>query len=386
MAEKILVVDDDLDSLKLIGLLLQRQGYEVVAAPGGREGLAMAKVKTPDLILLDVMMPNMDGYEVCRQLRIDPELTHIPVIMFTAKTQISDKVAGFEAGADDYLTKPTHPAELASRIRASLVRSATIRSVVLEHAQGKVIALLGVMGGTGTTTLAVNLSIALAKAGQNVILADMNPGMGAVGLQLGYPQQDGLSQLLKQALEELSKEQLEMRLTEYASGMRLLLSAYNPMEAAASPSVMHIERITSLLPQMADLAILDLGNGIGDACLQALAQADQVILCLSPRRNSVAMAQTLFDHMRQRGIHPNRVGVAFVNTTPSLPASSARQAKEQLQLPVLGSIEPAPELAIASLEREQPMVMLQPSSPTTRQFRELGQRILAKLAQEIPVE
>ena len=98
------------------------------------------------------------------------------------------------------------------------------------------------------------------------------------------------------------------------------------------------------------------------------------------------MAQVLFHHMKLLGIHPDRVGVAFVNTTPSLPASSVIQAKEQLQLPVLGSIEPAPELAIAAIERERPMVMLQPSSPTTRQFRKLGQRILANLAQDIPME
>ena len=123
MAETILVIDDDLDSLKLIGLLLQRQGYEVAAAPSGSEGLEMARSETPDLILLDIMMPTMDGYEVCRRLRSDPQLTHIPVIMFTAKTRVDDKVAGFEAGADDYLTKPTHPAELASRIRTLLTRS-----------------------------------------------------------------------------------------------------------------------------------------------------------------------------------------------------------------------------------------------------------------------
>jgi hypothetical protein len=98
------------------------------------------------------------------------------------------------------------------------------------------------------------------------------------------------------------------------------------------------------------------------------------------------MAQALFHHMKRRGVHPDRVGVAFVNTTPSLPASSAIQAKEQLQLPVLGSIKPAPELAIAAIEQERPMVMLQPSSPTTKQFRELGQRILVSLAQDIPME
>ena len=120
MAEKILVVDDDLDSLKLIGLMLQRNGYEVIAANAGSQALARALSDHPDLIILDVMMPDMNGYEVSRRLRKNPTTQNIPIIMFTAKTLIDDKVAGFEAGADDYLTKPTHPAELASRVKAIL--------------------------------------------------------------------------------------------------------------------------------------------------------------------------------------------------------------------------------------------------------------------------
>ena len=114
MAEKILIVDDDIDSLKLIGLMLQRQGYEISAASAGGQAINKAAAENPDLIILDVMMPDMDGYEVCRRLRADTTTQHIPIIMFTAKTLVDDKVSGFEAGADDYLTKPTHPAELAA--------------------------------------------------------------------------------------------------------------------------------------------------------------------------------------------------------------------------------------------------------------------------------
>src|SRR5512139_1657118 len=96
MAEKILIVDDDIDSLKLIGLMLQRQGYEITAANAGAQALAKAAAETPELIILDVMMPDMDGYEVCRRLRADARTRGIPVIMFTAKTLVDDKVAGFE--------------------------------------------------------------------------------------------------------------------------------------------------------------------------------------------------------------------------------------------------------------------------------------------------
>jgi DNA-binding response OmpR family regulator len=109
MPEKILIIDDDVDTLRLVGLMLQRQGYQISAAPNGSQGLTKALEERPDLILLDVMMPDMDGYEVTRRLRKNPATATIPILMFTAKTQLDDKVTGFEVGADDYLTKPTHP-------------------------------------------------------------------------------------------------------------------------------------------------------------------------------------------------------------------------------------------------------------------------------------
>ena len=114
----ILIVDDDLDTLRLVGLMLQRQGYQISAATNGQQGLDKAFEEDPDLILLDLMMPDMDGYEVTRRLRQNPSTTSTPILMFTAKTQLDDKVAGFEVGVNDYLTKPTHPSELQARVKA----------------------------------------------------------------------------------------------------------------------------------------------------------------------------------------------------------------------------------------------------------------------------
>ncbi len=122
MAQRILIVDDDPRALELIGLILSGQGYEVRQAGNGMAALEQARAGLPDLIILDVMMPDMDGFEVTRRLRADPQTAHIPIVMFTAKTMVDDKVTGFEAGADDYLSKPVHPAELVARVKAVLAR------------------------------------------------------------------------------------------------------------------------------------------------------------------------------------------------------------------------------------------------------------------------
>lgn len=148
MAEKLLIVDDDVNALKLIGYTLYREGYEIVVAQSGQEALAKAQKETPQLVILDIMMPGMDGYEVCRRLRATPQTAQVPVIMLTAKSQVEDKVAGFQAGADDYLTKPVIPAELVARVKALL-----LRSTYAAPARAKSIALIGAKGGVGVTTL-----------------------------------------------------------------------------------------------------------------------------------------------------------------------------------------------------------------------------------------
>jgi DNA-binding response OmpR family regulator len=119
----ILVIDDEKDLIKLIDLHLSKEGYLVIGAKNGIEGLDIALKHKPDLILLDIMMPKLDGLEVCKRLKSAIETSRIPVVMLTAKAQETDKVIGLELGADDYITKPFSPRELVARVKAILRRS-----------------------------------------------------------------------------------------------------------------------------------------------------------------------------------------------------------------------------------------------------------------------
>jgi two-component system, OmpR family, KDP operon response regulator KdpE len=123
---RILVVDDHPDNVELLRARLQARGYEVDGASGGEEALEMIKANPPDLILLDVMMPRVDGMEVVRRLKADKDLPFIPVIMQTALDSTENKVEGLDAGADDYITKPFSTIELQARIRAALRRSRVV--------------------------------------------------------------------------------------------------------------------------------------------------------------------------------------------------------------------------------------------------------------------
>ena len=119
MAKKILVVDDEAPILELVRFNLEKEGFSVITASDGEDGLRRARSEAPDLVILDLMLPGIDGIEVCQQLRRE---TNVPVLMLTAKSEEFDRVLGLSVGADDYVTKPFSPRELVARVKAQLRR------------------------------------------------------------------------------------------------------------------------------------------------------------------------------------------------------------------------------------------------------------------------
>ena len=122
-AARILAVDDSPTVLDMIAAILESGGYEVITASDGSEALEVARTEVPDLILLDVMLPKLDGYKVCRLLKYDQKYQHIPVIMLTAKAEEQSMATGIRTGADQYLTKPVEPEALLEAVAAELARS-----------------------------------------------------------------------------------------------------------------------------------------------------------------------------------------------------------------------------------------------------------------------
>ncbi|MFM8372080.1 MAG: response regulator transcription factor, partial [Bacteroidota bacterium] len=121
--KKILIVDDEPDILEFLKYNLKREGYDVVTAPDGKQALAVAAAEKPDLIILDIMMPEMDGVEACNRLRSMKEFQHTPIAFLTARDEDFSQIAALDSGGDDYITKPIKPRVLISRIQALLRRS-----------------------------------------------------------------------------------------------------------------------------------------------------------------------------------------------------------------------------------------------------------------------
>ena len=188
LAGKVLVVDDDASVQRLLQYTLKQEGYDVVIASDATDGLRLWQADSPTLILLDVTITPIDGYAVATKIRAEEGPgNHVPIIMLTTERDVQEKVRALRAGADDYLIKPFHPAELLARMKSLIARFAPSDSLVGRPPMGRIHAYYGAKGGVGTTTIAINTAIALQGLGRRVCLVDGNLQFGdhRVFLDLG---------------------------------------------------------------------------------------------------------------------------------------------------------------------------------------------------------
>jgi len=385
MSEKILIIDDDLDTLRLVGLMLQRQGYQISAATNGQQGLDKAFEEDPDLILLDVMMPDMDGYEVTRRLRQNPSTMETPILMFTAKTQLDDKVTGFEVGANDYLTKPTHPAELQARVKTLLSRVSEKKGEDgsrRDETRGYVIGVLGARGGLGVTTLAVNLGAGLhTRTKSEVIVAEMLPGQGALALDMGVTNSKGLVDLLSLSkLSEITRDSVRESLVHHMSGMKLLLASDRPRDMHLINQTANYETIISRLAGLARFVVLDLGVGLQPFAEKILRHCDETLIILEGVPNTIIHTRALMDDIAALGLPQKTINVVLNNRIRSDTQLPASQVQTKLDHEIISTLTPAPELFVQATRVQTPAVLCQPESLTARQVNKLVDFIVEREA------
>jgi len=384
MNKKILIVDDDFDTLHMVGKMLERHGFVIAAANNGEKAIQLARNEKPDLIILDVMMPGMDGYEVTRQLRSIEATAFIPIILFTAKSQVDDKLEGFEAGADDYLTKPTHPAELIARVKSILSRPKTgmlsyreTEEVPLEKRDINVIGVIGTKGGLGTTSVAINLAIGLHQKSKNyVTLVEMRPGVGAIGLYLGYRNSTMQNELLRAPIPEITPARVEDALVTHGSGIQIMLSSFMPIDASLQNNLDQIDAILKQSKQIATNTVVDLGVGLNPITQKLLPQCQSLIVVVEPVPSTIVQTKALLQNLRDLGVKDDNIFVVLVSRTRLEITVPNNRVQNELNVELAGVIMPAPELSYQAALRHEAILTHQPDSIPSRQYLKLAENLL----------
>jgi len=349
------------------------------------EGLVLAASERPDMIVLDIMMPEPDGYQVAKQLRENPQTAPIPIMMFTAKSQLESKVAGYEAGADDYLTKPVHPTELIARIKALFTRSKTRGTGPLLTRRGYVVGVMAAKGGLGVSTLTLNLALSYyQKTKAEVIAAEMRPGQGTWAGELGFSQDEGLTNLLSMRAGDITLEDVEKQLTSTTYGIRLLLAT--PKAADCNRlinSVAQLEVVLFHLFTLGSFFTLDIGTPYTPGLEKMLNMVDELILVTEPQPHSVKRTHQLMGELSTMGFSANKpYSVVINNRVRADMQLSAVQIQEMLNIPKTSFIPGVSEQSYQAAMRNIPLGYLQPEGIYMQQINELAAQYAARLRNE----
>jgi pilus assembly protein CpaE len=301
MAAVILVADDDSSTLRTLTHALEREGYKVHTAQDGADALQQVEEQRPDLLILDVIMPQVDGHEVCRRLRRKPEFARMPVIILTAQNSQDEKVRFLDAGADDYLTKPFHAPELLARIKV-LLRRAGERTREGEDVriEGKVIAAYSLRGGAGVSTLAANMATGLAQLwSQPAVLVDLAHVAGHGALMLNLAARTSWGELSIVPPDEIEIDMLNKLLLPHASGA-FVLPAPGRVEPLPVLKPEQLARMLTLLSQHYHYVVLDLPGDMDSATVTGLDAAQEILAVVTPDMASVSTMRTMLEFFDSR--------------------------------------------------------------------------------------
>jgi len=374
MAAKILVVDDDPNVQRLLSYTLKQEGHEVVVAADGEEGFRLWRAEAADLILLDVMLPKLDGYQVAAKIRAEEgEGAHVPIIMLTAEAEVEQKIRGLRAGADDYLVKPFHPAELLARIKSLLARFAPRDLLVGRPPLGRVLAFYGAKGGVGTTTIAINVAIALQRElGRRVCLVDANLQFGdhRVFLDLGLDRKSIVDAV---SAPTIDADLLRGVMVEHDSKIDLLLAPPTP-EQAELVTKEHLTQILDVLRGVYDYVVVDVDKRLDDMNLGVFDAADHLFVVLTADLSCLKNVRLVLETLGHIGYEGERIKLVL-NRSNAFTGINAKTAESALRHPIDLQVLNEYRGAISALNSGAPVMQTKADSPLGRSFHDLARAI-----------
>jgi len=373
MTEKILVIEDDPGTLRLLRHTLELEGYRVSTSRNGLQGLRMVQQEEPDLIVLDVMLPGLDGFELCHQLRAEPQTEQVPILMLSAKAREVDRSTGLVVGANDYLAKPADPAEIVSRVKNLLAQKPATKS--------RMIAFLGPKKGVGVTTILVNVAIALSQKGKQVVVVDLCPGDGNAAEHLGLKPAHAIPELLTKPAGAVSRQDLEAAMAVHHTGVELLVIA-PPPDGRQAISASDLELLLERLRDVTDYILVDSPFQDSDAEEAVLTKCDLIIIVTDSNADGLPGIESTASLLCLSGILQERMSAVIIDHDAIFNEAEFFKMKSTIErstgISLLGIIPYDSKASLELVPGGIPVTLSNPSSPIAWAIRGTAQHVIER--------
>jgi pilus assembly protein CpaE len=389
-ANKVLVVDDDLNIQRVLVFTLKQEGFEVHVASDGEAAIERARTLQPDLILMDVAMPKLDGYAATQKIRAQEQGTRVPIIMLTAEADVEQRVRGLRAGADDDIVKPFHPLELIARIKALLARTGggqLTRAGAEASVLGQLCCFYGAKGGVGTTTIAINSAMWLARQlKRRVALMDANLQFGdmRVFLDLGLDTASIVNAITE---PDLDSDLLKKLMLTHHGGIDLLLAPPNPESAdivferqRTDPSA--LTNLLGLMRRAYDYTFVDMVKTIDDFNLQLFDEADVIFVVMTADLSCLKNVRMVLETMDSLGYPRDKVKLVL-NRSNAYTGINVDNAESALGRKIDYHVINEYRGAISALNSGEPFMSSRPDGPLGQSVATFARQVDKAITSEV---
>ena len=384
---RVLLIDDEQFYYKLIQKKLKESDYVLEYASSGSEGLAKIPSFEPELLIVDLKLPEMDGFEILERLRKDPKYGYVPVIVITAKDELSEKLKAFELGADDYIVKPFQPEELVARM-GILAR----RGKAMQMAQGKqetksknatVVAVHSLRGGLGCSSIVVNLGFAFEKLwGKQVVLVDGVLTAGQIALMLDAKSNATWENLVGINEDILDDAIVSEMMASYNHNVRYIASPRFPI-AADTFSNDILGLFMNKVKSQNDFVVIDIAHDFSDMAINLLNISSSILLVMAPEMASLRSAMSALEIYDRLGVSVDKVKIVL-NNNSSNPAIKQAQLEKVLKRPLDFVLPYEAGEVNRALNFGKPFILSNPDLPICRALEVMAYQLSDESYKAIP--